>query len=77
MPTTPTPLQTFMLSLINDARAAAGLRPLALDAELIAAAQGHAAWMVDADVFSHTGAGGSTPGGSERHTDDRHLTKYY
>ena len=58
---TPTPLQTYMLSLVNDARAAAGVRPLQLDAELIAAAQGHAAWMVDADVFSHTGQGGSTP----------------
>lgn len=58
---TPTALQTFMLSLVNDARSAAGLRPLAPDAELIAAAQGHADWMVAADVFSHTGAGGSTP----------------
>lgn len=61
MPLIPTALQNFMLGLINEARAAAGLRALALDAELTTAAQGHAQWMVDADVFSHTGQGGSTP----------------
>lgn len=60
---TPSPLQTFMLRLINESRAAAGtgLRPLVLDAELTVAAQGHAQYMVDADVFSHTGQGGSSP----------------
>ena len=60
---TPSPLQTFMLRLINESRAAAGtgLRPLVPDAELIAAAQGHAQYMVDADVFSHTGQSGSSP----------------
>ena len=58
-----TALQTFMLRLINESRAAAGtgLRPLVLDAELIVAAQGHAQYMVDADVFSHIGQGGSSP----------------
>lgn len=60
---TPSPLQTFMLRLINESRASAGtgLRPLVLDAELTVAAQGHAQYMVDADVFSHTGQGGSSP----------------
>lgn len=63
-PLTPTTLQVFMLRLINDARSAAGtgLRLLVLDAELTAAAQNHAQYMVDADAFGHGGQGGSTPG---------------
>lgn len=39
----------------------AGRQPLAPNAALLAAARGHAAWMIAADVFSHTGEDGSTP----------------
>ncbi len=35
--------------------------PLAPNALLTDAARGHSAWMLDADMFSHTGSGGSTP----------------
>ncbi|WP_158045053.1 CAP domain-containing protein [Skermanella pratensis] len=37
-------------------------QPLAFDPDLTEAARGHAEWMLDADVFSHTGAEGSNPG---------------
>ncbi len=37
-------------------------QPLAFDAELNDAARGHSRWMLDQDVFSHSGAGGSSPG---------------
>jgi len=33
--------------------------PLAFNRPLISAARGHSQWMLDADIFSHTGAGGS------------------
>ncbi len=36
--------------------------PLAPDPNLGAAARGHSQWMIDNGLFSHTGAGGSTPG---------------
>ncbi len=36
------------------------MQPLAPNAQLDKAAEGHSAWMLAADVFSHTGAGGST-----------------
>ena len=45
VPLTPTAWQSFMLGLITEARATAGLRALALDAELTTAAQGHAQWV--------------------------------
>lgn len=37
-------------------------QPLAFNPDLIAAAQGHSAWIMANDTFSHTGAGGSSPG---------------
>jgi Ca2+-binding RTX toxin-like protein len=40
----------------------AARQPLAPNALLAAAAQGHAQWMLTTDVFSHTGQGGSSPG---------------
>lgn len=55
-------LQTLFLDLVNASRAQAGLKPLAFDAELVDAANKHSAWMVARDVFSHTGAGGSSAG---------------
>jgi serralysin len=36
------------------------MQPLAPNAQLDKAAEGHSAWMLASDVFSHTGAGGST-----------------
>lgn len=50
-----------MLGLINQERAAAGLGALTLNAKLNGSAELHSQWMLDTDVFSHTGVGGSTP----------------
>ena len=36
--------------------------PLAPNPELIDAARAHSQWMIDTDLFSHTGAGSSSPG---------------
>jgi hypothetical protein len=49
-----------MLDLINAERQAYGLAPLELEQRLNAAADDHSAWMLAADVFSHTGSGRST-----------------
>ncbi|MFN3209858.1 MAG: CAP domain-containing protein [Roseovarius sp.] len=51
-----------MLDLINAERAARGIDPLTLELRLNDASEDHSAWMDDALVFSHTGAGGSDPG---------------
>ncbi len=40
----------------------AAKQPLAINPYLTASARGHADWMIDNNVFSHTGAGGSDPG---------------
>ncbi len=40
---------------------AASKQPLAFHPQLIQAARTHSDWMLGTDVFSHTGAGGSTP----------------
>jgi serralysin len=61
MPAQPTALETYFLQLVNDARAAAGVQPLAFDGELVAAARDHSAWMDATDTISHTGADGSSP----------------
>jgi len=52
---------------LNDGLAAGTLsdspqQPLAFNLQLIAAAQGHSAWMLANNSFSHTGANGSSPG---------------
>jgi serralysin len=60
MPAQPTALETYFLQLVNDARAVAGVQPLAFDGELVAAARDHSAWMDATDTASHTGAGGSS-----------------
>lgn len=51
-----------MLALINAERTAIGLQPLKLNAKLNTSAETHSRWMLQADVFSHTGAGGSSAG---------------
>ena len=55
-----TALEVLMLDLVNAEREARGLQPLAMDASLAGAAEGHSEWMLAADRFSHTGAGGSS-----------------
>jgi uncharacterized protein YkwD len=37
-------------------------QPLAMHPQLLSAARAHSAWMLDQDVFSHTGANNSSPG---------------
>lgn len=54
--------ERLMLDLINDERAAVGLAPVTLERDLNESAEVHSAWMLDSDVFSHTGAGGSQAG---------------
>ncbi len=55
-------LEVQMLMLINAERAAAGVDPVQLELDLNEAADVHSQWMIDTDTFSHTGAGGSSPG---------------
>ncbi len=55
-------IEHFMLRLINNERADAGLDPLRLSSSLNAAAEKHTVWMLRNDVFDHTGAGGSNGG---------------
>jgi len=60
MPVNADPLELHMLSLINDERESRGLNPLALETNLNMSAEEHSQWMLDTNVFSHTGAGGSS-----------------
>jgi len=60
--TTPTDLETFFLQLVNEARANAGVKPLAFDGELLDSSDAHSAWMDQTDTFSHTGANASSAG---------------
>jgi uncharacterized protein YkwD len=52
--------ERYMLRLINEDRAELGLRPMKLNGDLNTASERHSQWMLDKDIFSHTGAGGST-----------------
>lgn len=54
-------LELGMLELINAERASAGLDPLNLITLLNDAAETHSRWMLDANQFSHSGDGGSSP----------------
>lgn len=54
--------EQYMLELINAERARVGAQPLAFDGDLNEAAEGHSAWMIATDTFSHTGANGSSAG---------------
>jgi serralysin len=53
--------EQYLLELINAERAGAGVQPLANNGLLNVAADNHSQWMIDADVFSHTGVNGSSP----------------
>ncbi|EPX81338.1 CAP domain-containing protein [Litoreibacter arenae] len=55
-----TDLERYMLDLINEERSSRGLDTLQLEQNLNASADAHSDWMLEADVFSHTGEGGST-----------------
>jgi hypothetical protein len=57
---TPTPAEQILI-LVNQRRAEEGLRPLRIQSQLQAAAQGYAEYMARTGVFSHTGRDGSTP----------------
>lgn len=52
--------ERYFASLINQARRGEGLAALSLEKRLNDSAQAHSRWMLDADVFSHTGRGGSS-----------------
>ncbi|NVJ64757.1 MAG: DUF4214 domain-containing protein, partial [Flavobacteriaceae bacterium] len=54
-------LERYMLELVNAERAAYGLPPVTLELTMNSATEDHSQWMSDANTFSHTGAGGSTP----------------
>ncbi|HSL43567.1 MAG TPA: CAP domain-containing protein, partial [Anaerolineales bacterium] len=53
--------QTELANLINNARAEAGLPPLAVNAQLTAAAQGHSIDQACHGLISHSGSDGSSP----------------
>jgi len=59
---TPTNLEAYFLQLVNETRAAAGVKPLTFDGELLDSSDAHSAWMDQTDTFSHTGVNGSSAG---------------
>lgn len=54
-------LELQMLSLINAERTSRGLDALQLEQDLNEAAEDHSEWMLEEDIFSHTGEDGSSP----------------
>lgn len=53
-------LERYMLGLINEAREDAGASALLLERNLNTSAEAHSIWMLEEDIFSHTGVGGSS-----------------
>ena len=53
--------ERYFASLVNQARKDRGLPPLTLEKRLNDSADAHSRWLLDKDVFSHTGQGGSSP----------------
>lgn len=53
--------ERYFATLVNQARRAEGLAALSLEKRLNDSADAHSRWMLDADVFSHKGQGGSSP----------------
>ncbi|SLN20771.1 Cysteine-rich secretory protein family protein [Falsiruegeria litorea R37] len=51
-----------MLDLINEERTSRGLDPVQLELRLNDASEDHSSWMLQQDVFSHTGENGSSAG---------------
>ena len=52
--------ERYFASLVNQARRADGLAPLTMEKRLNDSSEAHSRWMLNADVFSHTGQGGSS-----------------
>ncbi len=50
-----------IITLVNQLRASYGLAGFTYNPQLAAAAQAHANWMAETAIYSHTGAGGSSP----------------
>ncbi|MBY6140779.1 hypothetical protein KUV26_15165 [Leisingera daeponensis] len=55
-------LERQMLELINAERTSRGLNPVQLELRLNDSSENHSEWMLQQDVFSHTGVGGSSAG---------------
>ncbi|MEW2912832.1 CAP domain-containing protein [Leisingera sp. JC11] len=55
-------LERQMLELINAERTSRGLNPVQLELRLNDSSEDHSEWMLQQDVFSHTGVGGSSAG---------------
>jgi uncharacterized protein YkwD len=51
--------EAYMLYLVNEARADAGVRPMRVDGDLNQSSEWHSAWMLRTDTFSHTGYNGT------------------
>ncbi len=54
--------ELLMLGLINQERTSRGLDPLKINNALNESSEDHSRWMLENDVFDHTGAEGSNPG---------------
>ncbi|MCG6111348.1 MAG: CAP domain-containing protein [Paracoccus sp.] len=52
--------ERYFVQLVNSTRLENGLAPLKIAKPLNESAEQHSQWMLSADVFSHTGAGGSS-----------------
>lgn len=55
-----TEYERYMLELINQERAAVSAPPLQLERNLNLSADRHSAWMLEEDIFDHTGVNGSS-----------------
>ena len=56
-----TSYEQLMLELVNRERAKTGAQPLAFNGNLNDSADAHSNWMISADIFNHTGLGGTSP----------------
>ena len=52
--------ELYMLDLINEERTSRGLGALMLETNLNMSAEEHSKWMIESDIFSHTGENGSS-----------------
>lgn len=52
--------ERYFVSLVNEVRKSKGLKTLQIERNLNESAEAHSRWMLEADIFSHTGKGGSS-----------------